>query len=525
MKNFQYILNKYRNIILLVVIIILFISLRLLFLNADPFGIGWSTGSWTDPGFYLHNTRHKVLFNDWTYGNWDSRYLFPIYTLYYYIFLNTFGINNISVILSTILSQIITLIFLYKIFKLIYKKEEISLIGIFIFSYFFYFVRNSRIPLLENIMLMFWTISIYYLFNEKKNSIIKSVIFYILSMSSKLNIVYCLPALIIKIYQEKKIKTLLVSIIIVSIFFSIAGYIIFILEPPIVYYTITNKPFPGLTLRSIFYNVYNTTLFMRAPFISIFAYIYFAMIVLLKPKLNRYQLFLITSFITTHLAITISSYLPERYYSIILFIIYLLFIDFINFIMKYSIIKIKPNISKAIIITGILHLMSYNIIWVYNRSILKRRIAFELVQKQSIIITIILIITVIGLLYILKQNYRKQFVVLLLLSSFTFNIYHYIFKINERSYSLYNIRKYIKNNLEENKIITGWWAPALAIHSNMKTLTVYDGNDYLLFDYDYLLLEGEMNLTEKYGKQLNQIESFYIEPLRKIIVLYEVLTE
>ena len=132
--------------IIFCLILLIFLGFRLLYYSADSFPVSWSSGGYTDIGFYTHNARHKVLFDQWSFGSWDNRFLFPAFNYYYYLFFKAGGVNITSVVLATIFIQLIALFFLYKILQQIYKNDALALVGILIYSYTFVVVRNNRIP-------------------------------------------------------------------------------------------------------------------------------------------------------------------------------------------------------------------------------------------------------------------------------------------------------------------------------------------------------------------------------------------
>ena len=68
--------------LLCVVAVVAIVIVRLMALTADPPAwLSWSTGIWTDEGFYTLDARHEALFGGWASGNFHDRLLSPLLSL------------------------------------------------------------------------------------------------------------------------------------------------------------------------------------------------------------------------------------------------------------------------------------------------------------------------------------------------------------------------------------------------------------------------------------------------------------
>lgn len=508
---------------LFLLVILIFLFYRLLYIDCDPFYTSWSLGGFTDIGFYLHNARHKILFDNFAFGSWDNRFLFPVYNYYYFVIFYIFGFGKYSVIFGNIFIQIIGIIFLYKLLNSIYKKLYFNIISIFIYSYLFNFINCQRIPYLENVMLNFLIVSIYYLFKESRPNYIGSAFSYMLSLMSKLNSIYLFPAYIFYILKNKtSVKNILKFFITILIFLIVWIFLMNISNPEIINYTIKNKPIGSFNIKNFLFNIYNTNIFFRMPIVTLCVYFYFSFLLLYNIKLNHYQQFLIFSFILIHICLLISNYLPERYYNLLLFFIYLIFIDFLNFIMNFVPCKKHLNILKIILMLLIFLLLSYNEIWVYHRSILNRHIFFDDILKLSLCLIPVNILLFIIWIYHISLLPKKFLISILIFSSFILNSIQFYNKIQERKYNVVEIQNYINNNLDKNKIITGWWAPTFAFYSKMKILPIYNEADYMKYDYDYIIFENESDKQIFYNKKLVKLKDFNIQYLNKTISIYKI---
>jgi len=514
-----------RKKIVFFLIIILLIFYRFIFYSADPFYVSWSTGAYTDIGFYLHNARHQYLFNSPFFGNWDNRFLFPVYHYYYLFLFEIFGLSKLTIQLNLVIIQIIIIFFLYKTIYKIYNDYKISLLAIFVYSYNFNLIRNNRIPFLENMMLLFFIISFFFLNDNKKFSFVLSGVFYVFSIMCKSITLFLLPAYLIFLFLKKKsgIKYFLIGLICVLIIWFL---IMFQTNYNILYYTIFNKPIKAnFTYLFRIYNVFNTNLFMRMPIIFYSVFFYFLIILLYQIKLSQYQIFLILSFVFSHFFIAFSFYNPDRYYLLLLFFYLLIFVDFIYFIFYknsefYKTIKI--NLIIIFLSFLILHFISYNNIFVFYRSFLNTHILFNNIIKYSFLVILCNLIFFIFFVLLSKKYYHK-FIILLLVFSFVLNNYQFYEAIKKRSYAIKEIQDYIAKNIEREKIITGWWAPTLALFSKAKILTVYNEDDYNNFIFDYIILENEIQANTFKNKQIIKIQDFYIPYLKKYITLYQII--
>lgn len=224
--------------LLLVFVIVVFCFLRFFYLAADvPVGTTWSSEIYGDEGLYTRNATAKVLTNRWLLP-YESNpiVVMPIFQFIEYIFLDLMGINLISARLPGVLFFIITLIFLYALFRRFYN-DIFSLGALALISCNYLLFVYSRLALNENLMTLLSVIAIYLasLYNKHFIYVVLTPLVISLAVLSKISALSVwLPVFFLILYESdglnitsKKLRRLACSILIfMALCFLYIGFII-----------------------------------------------------------------------------------------------------------------------------------------------------------------------------------------------------------------------------------------------------------------------------------------------------------
>ncbi len=87
---------------------------RLVALDADPPAwLSWSTGLYTDEGFYTLDARHEALFGTWAPGNFHDRLLSPLLSVLQQGVFAAFGVGIVQARLLSIVFGLLTVAVLW----------------------------------------------------------------------------------------------------------------------------------------------------------------------------------------------------------------------------------------------------------------------------------------------------------------------------------------------------------------------------------------------------------------------------
>lgn len=219
--------------------------------------------------------------------------------------LNIFGINNIGARFFGILASIITVLFTYKLAKIIIKDEEDALFSSYILSSSLLFLAVSRIVSTDIYLTMFTVITQYYYFKQiyteksVKNGIMIGL-FLGLGFMTKGPIIFLftiIPFIISKIFLKefRKVFTLKEIIISTLIFLPIAlsWYIIVIIKNPglLEYFlkvqTVDRISTNRFNREQPFYFFLKTLLIATLPYSIL-------IIIKLKNLINNYKIYMIS---------------------------------------------------------------------------------------------------------------------------------------------------------------------------------------------------------------------------------------
>lgn len=275
--------KKVKNIIFLIILFTLFF-LRFFHLDADPSFLK-RVGDIQDEGYWTHNARVKVLFDNWfTDDMTQALFVAPLYSVLIYGSFKIFGVTFFAARFVSAFFSILTLILLYYFVKHTLNKNAAHLSMLVLGLNNFYLIYN-RIALVETTLLFFiFSSTICWYYREKSALyILFSALFFCLAILTKLTaiyfiffyILYLIADLISKkrIFQQIVIFTTTTSIILLS-------YLWFIFIPNWPHYKIHFLSLIGIDHKSILEIMLSplrilTNNFFSDPSVSILSVLFF----------------------------------------------------------------------------------------------------------------------------------------------------------------------------------------------------------------------------------------------------------
>ncbi|MFC1850078.1 ArnT family glycosyltransferase [candidate division CSSED10-310 bacterium] len=143
------------------------IVLRCWQIQADPpKDLSASGGYFADEGFWTHNARNKILFDEWSTDGWNNMIVSPILHVATYLSFYCFGVSILSARLVPILFSIAALLLLLLSF---YRSNEkiTALLGLVFLGLQYPFLVHNRLALVETPG-TFFLILVFYFFRDKR---------------------------------------------------------------------------------------------------------------------------------------------------------------------------------------------------------------------------------------------------------------------------------------------------------------------------------------------------------------------
>jgi 4-amino-4-deoxy-L-arabinose transferase-like glycosyltransferase len=153
----------------LIILVFFFLAIRFLNLSADvPARITWSSEIYGDEGLYARNAVAKTTTGDWLLPlESNPIVVMPLFQVIEYMFFKIMGVSLDSARLPGVLFFIITLYFVYLIYRHFTDRIKSLAVTLFISCNHLLFVYN-RLALNENLMLVFAVIAVYLSLNYDK---------------------------------------------------------------------------------------------------------------------------------------------------------------------------------------------------------------------------------------------------------------------------------------------------------------------------------------------------------------------
>jgi 4-amino-4-deoxy-L-arabinose transferase-like glycosyltransferase len=179
---------------------ILVVSLRLIYLDADPpQWLSWSTGIYSDEGIYSADARSVVLFGHWCSGNFHSAEIAPLHHLLLLGVLRLFGVSLYSARLLGVAASLGTIFLLFLTLKAQYNENTAAIGAIFLgispIALFY-----SRLDLLETPTAFLLTAAFYLIVTKRSGWLVGLAL--ALAVCYKPLAVLCLPAFFVDYRKE-----------------------------------------------------------------------------------------------------------------------------------------------------------------------------------------------------------------------------------------------------------------------------------------------------------------------------------
>jgi 4-amino-4-deoxy-L-arabinose transferase-like glycosyltransferase len=141
--------KSHKTLVGTLLFVILFVLARVIFLDADPWPpLDWSTGIWTDEGFYTYNARNAVLFGTAHLDQFNNNILMPVLDAVQRAVFTTFGVSLISARAISVVASLLTLLFFYDAMRRVWGRRIARTGALFLggeATYIFY----NRLALME----------------------------------------------------------------------------------------------------------------------------------------------------------------------------------------------------------------------------------------------------------------------------------------------------------------------------------------------------------------------------------------
>jgi 4-amino-4-deoxy-L-arabinose transferase-like glycosyltransferase len=122
---------------------------RLLWLDADPWPLlDWSSGIWTDEGFYTYNARNATLFGQARLDGFNNANLMPLLDLAQRLVFGKFGVHLVAARSLSVLASLLALFFFWDGLRRGFGKR-IAVTGLALLGTDVFFWGYSRLALME----------------------------------------------------------------------------------------------------------------------------------------------------------------------------------------------------------------------------------------------------------------------------------------------------------------------------------------------------------------------------------------
>jgi len=155
--------HKLRFTLLAVIIILVSFFLRIYSPLSDiPADISISGSIYTDEGNQCHNSRSKVLYDDWFPDNWKITNYNPLVPYFKLLIFKIFGVGLVQVRSVSFFFSLISLIFFFLTLRS-YFNSWFAIAGITLLGFNFLFIMYNRIGTFETPMIFWMILSLYFL--------------------------------------------------------------------------------------------------------------------------------------------------------------------------------------------------------------------------------------------------------------------------------------------------------------------------------------------------------------------------
>jgi len=314
-------LNKRILTILTVCVFCLVVFLRLYHIQMDPpQNLKWGPGYYEDEGWWAHNARNWVKFDDFVVDGFNqSFYVYPVYTVSLGIFFELVGGDSLSALrIFNALTGILTISLLVWFFR---RQKKMQFLVCLFLGMNYYYLFYNRLGFLENLMILFIVFGTVVLMIESLNKYLKlflSSLFLTLAIWTKLLAVFSLilPFFFIVTY-EKNIKKIAYEVIytfsLLLVFSS--SFLLFVgFDGFIFYFHKLSEASVSITDFKLFFNNFSirNSLYFWFPNILMLAFAVSGVLQIVDEKNKKYYI-VIAWFVLNVLFSFTFLYQPQRY--------------------------------------------------------------------------------------------------------------------------------------------------------------------------------------------------------------------
>lgn len=133
----------------MVCLVVFLLASRLFWLDADPWPLlDWSSGIWTDEGFYTYNARNAALFGQARLDEFNNANLMPVLDLAQRVVFGKFGVGLIAARSLSVFASLLALFFFWDALRRGFGKKT-ALTGLALLGTDVFFWGYSRLALME----------------------------------------------------------------------------------------------------------------------------------------------------------------------------------------------------------------------------------------------------------------------------------------------------------------------------------------------------------------------------------------
>lgn len=238
--------------------IFLLVSLRCIFITADPpKDLSASGGYFADEGYWTHNARNKILFDEWSLDEWNNMYVSPILHVLTYL---SFFFGGVSLQTARLVPVILS-ITLVLLLSLVMYREKSQSGGLFLLLFLglqYPFAIYNRIAIVETPAAFFLCLVIFFLSFRSSVSMLCGGISLAFAYMTKTTVFFAVPAVLflflIELYSGCRRRELVRDII-----YFAGGFIV----PMVCWYFFIHLPSASLTAG---YNEYYRGMLLPSTF-------------------------------------------------------------------------------------------------------------------------------------------------------------------------------------------------------------------------------------------------------------------
>ncbi len=509
----EMVLNLTRSIKIIsfisVFILVLSIGIRVYAPLADlPPDISISGSIYTDEGNQCHNSRSKILYDKWYEDDWQVTRYNPILPYVKFAIFKIFGVGFLQVRSVSIIFSILTLLFLYLIFRS-YFSPLLSLFGAALVGLNFFIVMYGKIGTFEIPMIFWMILSLYFIekFRKTKSSyflfltgvtaftafVFKNISAYFVPVPFVSYFIYILfNDKKESIFTKRNLKnSLLIIAGTLSVF--LTWYILFylpnkewIMSAPGKY--IGNQVVPKTISQAIgnFFAFNWKEHFFKIPIIWLFSILYLPVFYrkLILKKSDITDLAFTFFFLSHTVFFMFMNHRPTRYLLPVIFAMIFMTLQFFSYLLNTKEKQVGPSIIQRIlfiildtiwVIIG--YYFCFSPLFFKYFGILKAKKISIFVIISAIIFSVLISFIKPGSFSKIRGMFFKEKIAYITVSilfalSLFFNLYYLKKWDDNKTYTVLNINKDLKKNLN-NAFVAGLTAPVSVLENKHRSLFLF----------------------------------------------------